>query len=883
MVTIRPLIVLIILYSLNTIKVVWSSTSFKEEYKTGHLRWQIHIHKDDIELHKNKNSFQLRLSNLTKYNNLIQQIQANSNAEDYIQNIIYDKSKFPADKLFINTYLKKNIELFSFYRNKEELLVIDLWLEDNQEVSSSKVHNLNKSNVQVTKINKTKKVKEKSQSKLEKNNNSKKTARSKRNKYNKEIRDYRYGANIIWNYSPYIPNFKSQLDVNNKTVEYLFSSDILLDEENSYQKLIYKLYKEKKYGLMSKSISIYEKDNGNIQSEAFVFFEYLKANSMLRLNMDEKQRAINKSALTILENIIELSTNYDLKKSIYIYLIETKKKEKNNIESLKLSKRLFLLARKDFDKQIERLAIEYILHDLSMMGQLDKLSDFIHDPISGSITNQQLYFSYQSYLFLRKKKAKQLIKEFEKQYKGIKEELLPTILFNVAEAYFQVSDYDQSLKYFDQFAKLYSYDKHASKALIRLALIYDLKNENFEKVKKLYIRAMNKASTLKTRIESKLRYVGHAYNRVVDTKKQNEEDLLFMQLEEQEKKHIDDNLKNLMWHVRLRSFLAQKKYKNALIYFNTLDVNGINPKWKNIYELDASEIIFGLSHQYYKTGQYSKVVKQWEYFRNSFLKRSAFDPHYLSLVSNSYLRLNLIENINDLIELVKNNKDFPTKEYPLWIDRRKLKIEKINYNELVLEKYIREKNYDLANSFMNQIHKNKLKFYKAKLNFLKGNYKEANSIISEIILDANQRSLLSDEKQVDLNYMFVMGHYFIGSESKFITLANAYLKDIQVKEIFQKSNETESIRYYLTETEYRYNKNYDLVRDLVSGVVTHFPNSTYLPRLNYILANIDLEENKLSLAKEKLEELIKNESTPDYLREMAKTDLTSMMLQNYSI
>ena len=139
----------------------------------------------------------------------------------------------------------------------------------------------------------------------------------------KEFRDFRYGASLIWNYAPLIPELKSSMDISKKTPEYLYpieNREYQKDDKEAHMQIAINMFNRKKWGLMYKSIKLYEKKYG-IDSNNDLN-EYLKANAVLKTAIQKGEQSTTKMAVNMFENLAGVTSNFKMKKAILKYLID---------------------------------------------------------------------------------------------------------------------------------------------------------------------------------------------------------------------------------------------------------------------------------------------------------------------------------------------------------------------------------------------------------------------------------------------------------------------------------------------------------------------------------------------------------------------------------
>lgn len=876
----------------------YSAILTEQKFKT-HLRWNFFVDKNELLVTKTGNGFLVETLELSTYEKLKKALGNIQLREDYFSNINFLVDGFPQRPAQIRLTLKgPNVELFSFYRSKEKKYVLDFWksetddqlpvskieLKPNKSKITKKPKSLRKSSVpKVTPA--LQKIKTRTVAKKNKSLFDKAYTKVSGTKISpsKGYRDFRYGASYIWDYEPISPKLTNQIDLKTKTPEYLYpikDRDLSKnDEKEAHLQLTINLYKKGKYGLMAKSIRLYQKKYGNDKNKDFN--EYLKALALIRENIYKKDSSPIKSAIVLLGNITERSRNYDLKKAIYYYNIQYLLGENSFIEVLQNAKRLYVESKNEFDREASAYAAEVIFHSLAQLKQLGKMKKFSEEKTVQNLVPKQVYFAYQFFILLKEGKSKELIREFEKIKKLLQAPVEKSILYNVAEAYFRESKYEKAIKLFDDYIANYSFTTEASFARIRLALSYEILEKEIAKVKSLYLTAIDKSTHPSARYESRVRFVGLTNARNRNVKSRDNDYMIFLEYEEDEKKFIDDNMKTLLWLTRLRTFINKENYKEALSYLSTLPIKTFTPVVRRMFQGDGAEIVYGIILKNFNKGDFARVVKLWEIYRDIYEKNVAGEPYLNFLVAQSYINLGLKDSLNRTLDNLERIKTSPARVFPMWVDR-------INYgsiNKLVAEikilNLIKEKNWDqVVRSLKNVNVTDERKMYYLSVALFNTNEIDKTIVVSEKFLRETPRKIPLNETETKV----FLGNYLISlfqksNYKRFEKATNAVLDDIYASNNSKKyKNFIEKINYYLVESKYA-QKGKDLeVESIGKKFLKDYKDSPYLGRVRYLvgksLVNLKKSDESLKL----FEEIINDESSANYLKEMSKTEISSLRL-----
>ena len=263
-----------------------SAQEVTEELLPTHLRWNIQSFRNQIIITKKPQVVILQTLDINFFNKMALSIGNIETQKDYFKKVTFSKEGYPKNPASIKIELaNKGVELFTYHKHKNQIL--DFWI--NEDFIKSRRASVEK-NKQSKKIFKTvvKKVKKKIVKKGKDlrtlRNSFKKTRPKGTKKYiSKKYRDFRYGAAFIWDYDPVLPVLKDDLNLRRKTPEYFYSikdRKFTKDDKEAHMQLSINLYRKSKWGLMTKSITLYEKKYGIDKNQETNY--YLKANALIK-------------------------------------------------------------------------------------------------------------------------------------------------------------------------------------------------------------------------------------------------------------------------------------------------------------------------------------------------------------------------------------------------------------------------------------------------------------------------------------------------------------------------------------------------------------------------------------------------------------------------
>ncbi len=820
--------------------------------------------------------------------------------KNYHSSVNYIEPSAPGQISYIKISLdSRSVDMFSFYRSREKKYIIDFWKEKK---------NANFSVFSATPKKKlipqsSRQIKKSLKGPLEKKNSKAlsfgdipqkgRSTLGKRSLREKDWRDFRYGAASIWNYSPLSPKIKSSINLARKTPEFFYEVkdvDFEKDKRSAHTQLTINLYRKKKYGLMFKSMKLFDKKYGDDINISL--HEYLKGNALLLENMLKGNREPIKMAVNIFDNLSERNIPYEMKRGVLKYLLEYYAFKESYINTLSKAKILYVVSKENFDYEESAKALEVIIHSLAKLGQVKKIKELLADKTVKKILPAQLALSYKIYALLKTNNEKELIRVFEKEKKGIIGKVEASLLFNIAEAYFRKSEYQKSITYFDEFITRFSYLPKTNQARLRIALSYDILDKEIKEVEKLYLNAINKSQDPFVRYEAKIRYVGLLNIRKKEPSKKDKEKRVF--LESKFSKHIEIPVeyKKLLWQVRLRLFIVDEKYEKALSYLGALPLNIMRPIEKRVFEGDGGEIIYGIIDQYYQKGEFAKAVKIFETYREDYLSKLAKEPYLNFIISKSYVYLGLYKSFDRSFRNFSKIKETPRRTFPLWVPRHG-KIDTDNVlTELQIIKNMRLKNWkkvgrDLSKLKVKKESRQRIKYYKGVVAFAQKEYHEAISQFEDY-LSTNKKNEVIDPIEISsLIGKYLDSLYELKEIDKFQRASSALLSDLKSKEKTNKflKETLERVSYLSIEllSEKNDKKSNLLIEPKALRFLERYKKSDYKGRIRFLLGKSLVKNKKEAEGKKILDEIIKDENIPKYIRGMARSELALLRINEKMI
>jgi hypothetical protein len=861
----------------------------QETFKT-HLRWNLTVPRDQFFIVKKEGVLNIQTVNLEIFETLAGEIAKLATNGQYMEKISYSKENFPATPATISIKLTDpSVELFSFYRDADKKFILDFWI--NSDLVAEKPINLKKPLPLPTSPEPALVKKPKLDNVLM----AKKSAILPVLEVTKDLtdlkipnpgyRDFRYGASFIWDYQPMIPQLEKDINLASKIPDSLYpvkDRSALDDPKEAHMQLTINFYREEKWGLMNKSISLYEKKYGRDSNT--VSNEFLKANALLKGNIAKPNRGITQSAMVILSNIKEMTTEYELKSSILRYLIQYNVDVRDHVRTLELAKNLFVEARGEFDQTLVIQSASTILHALAELKQVDKIEEFLSDKKLASILPPQLGIAYTTFALLSKGESKDVIKRYQAVSKSLAKPVHPAILYNVAESYFRRADYPAAVQVFDEFIASYSYLLQAPLARLRLALCYELLDRDATENLVLYKNAIDRSTDPAARYEAKIRYVAFRMARKLTITDADKDTEVFLEQSPDEAKALSPDIKKLLWLVRLRIFIATKNYDKALAYLTSIPLDALKPAERRVFEGDGAEIVYGIIQEAYLKEDYSKVVKLWEVYKTKYETKVAKNLYLNFVVCDSFIKLGLYKSYDRALEGFKSVQREEPRVFPIWVERIKSTnlaemVEELSLIRLVADEDWKGASDKLASYPVSLRDSLNYPFYRGLVNFHQKNYQETVVEFEKVLVNQGKSNPLTPRQTADLLMSYVESLYQLKDQDRFKTIVKALSSDINSSKSAPILNVSERVNYLLIESfAGENNPSWKEIEGMTKEFREKFQKSPYTSRIGYLYGLSLIKNSRIAEGKEVLSILTKDEKVPLHIKEMCRSELATLEL-----
>ncbi|MEK6626659.1 MAG: hypothetical protein AABY86_16950, partial [Bdellovibrionota bacterium] len=493
-----------------------------------------------------------------------------------------------------------------------------------------------------------------------------------------------------------------------------------------------------------------------------------------------------------------------------------------------------------------------------------------------------------------------VLRAFEKQKASLVKPIHPTILLNVAEAYFRRAKYEEAIPMYDMFISDYAHYTEAARARVRLGLIYEITDREPTLTLALYKNAIDRSQDVTVRYEAQIRYAALRNLRKIKTLPADKEARVFLENPGNANTFVDANIKKLLWLVRLRTLIVDGEFKKALSYLAAIPLAGMNVRDAKVFEEDGAEIIVGILFDAYKNADYPTVIRTWELYKDKYIKKVAFDPETNFITAQSYLMMGLGDGTQAIYEDLTHLKDTPEKSYPYWVERSFVKTVNEYLLELKISILIKNKDWKQLAEEIEKLaqtagkNNKKVLMYRGLEAHSRKDYASAIKWFERFFLEKTPDDIRGTTETADLMKIYTDSIYESGDLTKFRSVAKALLNDTKTfgTNDFYIDSVKQRIHYLLIESiaSQRNSDNSGEDKQIDKQILAEigqfnksFKTSSYKGRLDYLMALSLLGGNRVDEGRTILNGLLQDESVSEYIKEMARSELSLLKLKEKTI
>jgi hypothetical protein len=868
----------------------------QENLKT-HLRWNLRVPRDQFHIVKRDQTLFIETVNLELFEALAGEAARLALDPQYLAGVSATKENFPARPATVAVKLKdSSIELFSFYRDADKKYILDFWINKDLAVDSPArppaLAPAAAAKVAVAPEPTPPRAPLPGTSLLDPRNGTlpiveATQAAADEKEPNPGYRDFRYGASFFWDYPAMIPQLEKDVNLASKVPDSLYpirDRTALDDPKEAHLQLSINFYRENKWGLMNKSITLYEKKYG--RDANLVVNEFLKVNALLKDNLAKPNRGISQSAMAMLLNIKDLSKDYELRSSILRYLLQYHVDNRDFVKTLELAKELYVEARGAFDQTLVIQSALTILHALAELRQIEKIEAFLRENKKlDSILPPQMSMAYATFALISRGETGDLIRRYRLVEKSLAKPVHPAILYNLGESYFREADYSAAVKVYDEFLASYSYLLQAPHARLRLALAYELLDRPAAENLVLYKNAIDRSTAPEVRYEAKLRYVALRIARKRAPGSADRETEIFLEQSPDEARALTPHLKKLLWLVRLRLFIANREYDKALSYLTSIPLDALKPAERRVFEGDGAEVVYGIIQDAYLKEDYARVVKLWEIYKDKYEAKVAKNLYLNFVACDAFLKLGLYRSYDRALASFRAVEASEGRTYPVWIERLKSTELAQLIDELSMIRLVADANWEGAEaklaSFPVPLRDSvNFSYYQGLVHLKQKRYTEAVTEFEKVLVLQNPQNRLTPRQTADLLMGYVDALYQLKDQARFKTVVRALNEDVGRSTSAPILNISERINYLLIEAfAGEGSPDWKELETMTKAFRGKFQKSPYSSRIGYLYGLSLIKNAKLVEGREVFTKLTNDASVPAHIKEMCRGELAVLELQ----
>lgn len=880
----------------------YAQTLVQENFKT-HLRWSVMAPKDLLLIEGHPEQLVLRSLDFTFLEKVAEQLSKIDLQKKYFKTVNFTKEVTEGKKPEITISLASaQVEIFNFYKDADNKYIIDFWIDEGTPSKVEVPVLSNSGSDRTEKVVRPVKIAAKTNPEPARTPSpvavQPEAALQSSKAEEKPYRDFRYGAAFFWDYSALAPKFDSGINLDRKGPEHFFPiKDRLFekDEKEAHMQLTINLFRKNKYGLMFKSITLYEQKYG--EDSNLLMNEYLKANAIIKEGIRKGDLGPVRMALQTLDALSERTKDYNMARGILKYQLAYHIEKKDYVQALNKAKRLYVKSKENFDYEESSSAGEGILHCLAQLGQIDQLEDFLGEKTVEKLLPGQIRLAYLIFTELKLGHTENVVRAFEKQKASLVKPIHPTILLNVAESYFRRAQYEEAIPLYDVFISDYSQYTEAARARVRLGLVYEITDREPTLTLALYKNAIDRSQDAMVRYEAQIRYAALRNLRKIKIAPSDKEARVFLESPVSSDALIDFNTKKLLWLVRLRSLIVDHEFKKALSYLAAIPLAGMGARDAKVFEEDGAEIIVGMLFEAYKNADYPMVIKTWELYKDKYIRKVAFDPETNFLAAQSYLMMGLTEGTQAIYDDLAKLKEAPEKSYPYWVERSSVKTVNEYLLELKISMLLKNKDWKQLAEEIEKLaqasgqNNKKVLMYRGLESYARKDYSAAIKWLERFFLEKNPSDIRGVTEAADLMKIYTDSIYESGDLTKFRSVAKALLNDTKMfgTSDFYVESVKQRIHYLLIESiaSQRNSDNSGEVDKQIMAEIGQFQESfkksSYKGRLDYLMALSLLGGNRVDEGRAILNGLLQDESVSEYIKEMARSELSLLKIKEKTI
>lgn len=791
----------------------------------SHFRLQIKDPSRQLSVVRNKDTLKIESRNPQFTKEIQKEIKQKIFPTDYFQNEIVRDLEFNLNE--------KKTDFFSFYKDKTQHLIIDFWLNEESDSLSNSISALKKLP-----------LKSKAQP--------------------IEITSFIRSV-VIQNFSPL--SMRSSSKTPWRKLFILKDRLYLDDPKEKHLQIIINFLHGKKWQEAYRGMSLYNEKYGEDSNSSYLL--YLKAYALIEqaASKGTAEKEVVSFASNYLKQSYKKNNTFSFKQNIFSVLKGIYQAENKNSELRELARIFYIDAEKNLNSEASQEALKTLFISLSQESAYDKMIKLLESSEISSSFNQSLRLVFLSEAYLAQGEYQKVINLYEKHKNSFSDTPHYAYTYNTAEAYFNNHHYQKALNLYQEI----TYPEIQDQVSLRKAFIFSLNNQT-EKAISLYHKLSN-SEDFNISFESNLRLT-----LLLDES----EDKLssYFSYKPENKNLIKENLKYLLWQTRLRLFIKNKKYSQALSYGTSLPLNKVPKGISHSFKKDLSEILFLAMQDKFSSENYSELISLWENYKNFQDSEGIFPSQFLLL--KSFLKLGQKDKGSDYLKKITASVSFAQEFW--WLDRNykthPALVQALDQEYEVIESINRGKwkksLKKIANLEKKVADHPKLSFYKGLISFYQQDYPQAEDKLEEALI--NHFPFLLKAEQKDLIQAYLTSLVEQKKNKKFLIAMEPFcLNGAKMRLLDRRFAEAMSYRYLKAAVN---NENYSEKKQekILLNFKENFKKSGYTSEVNYLLGLNYIKAGMEERGKDILEQLTRKEDVPEEIQGLARSKIISLTL-----
>jgi hypothetical protein len=204
-----------------------------------------------------------------------------------------------------------------------------------------------------------------------------------------------------------------------------------------------------------------------------------------------------------------------------------------------------------------------------------------------------------------------------------------------------------------------------------------------------------------------------------------------------------------------------------------------------------------------------------------------------------------------------------------------------------VSKYLKTEEYKILKTYLRKNKTNKninYKYYNSIVSYKLKNYNESVASVESILVKPNTNNLLTPTQNLTMLEVYLESLYEIAAPKRFRKNMAALVNDLRRNEGERYMGLVERADYLYVESLFSEQKvDYTLLKRKTAEFNDENKTSLYNNRISYLKGVSLLKTNEEEIGTKVLEELMTGKDVPEYLKGLARTELSSLKLKNRTL